>query len=244
VRTGPGAGFRANFMSLACAPDIQARYYAFADQDDLWDRDKLETGLRWLEGAPDELPNLYCARTRLVNQAGHVIGSSPLFSRPVSFRNALVQSVAGGNTMMFNNATKGLLAEAGADVDVQTHDWWTYLLTTGCGGRVWYDPRPTVGYRQHAANLVGSNVSLTGRIRRATRLLAGHFRIMNDRNVAALRRMEHRLTAENLELLNSFDSARKEQLPFRVARMRRVGVYCHTHIGNAGLIAATILGKV
>ena len=244
VRTGPGAGFRANFMSLACAPDIQAQYYAFADQDDLWDEDKLETGLRWLKDSSDNLPNLYCARTRLIDQQGQVIGLSPLFRRPVSFRNALVQSVAGGNTMMFNNATRGLLIEAGADVDVQTHDWWTYLLTTGCGGRVHYDPRPTVGYRQHGANLVGSNVSLAGRMRRAKRMLAGNFRTMNSRNISALRRVEHRLTTENLELLNHFDSARHALLPLRVARMHRIGVYCHTHIGNLGLIVATILRKI
>lgn len=244
VRTGPGVGFRANFMSLACAPDIQARYYAFADQDDLWDTDKLETGLRWLKGDSDDLPMLYCARTRLIDQQGQVIGASPLFSRPISFRNALVQSVAGGNTMIFNNATRKLLVEAGPDVDVQTHDWWAYLLTTGCGGRVHYDPRPTVGYRQHGANLVGSNVSLTGRVHRAKRMLAGNFRTMNSRNIAALRRMEHRLTAENLELLNSFDSARNAMLPLRLSRMRRIGVYCHTLIGNLGLFVATILRKI
>lgn len=246
VRTGPGTGFRANFMSLACAPDIEARYFAFADQDDLWDDDKLETGLRWLKagGASTSLPSLYCGRTRLIDESGRAIGLSPLFRRPVSFRNALVQSVAGGNTMMFNAATRSLLMEAGADVDVQTHDWWTYLLATGCGGLVYYDSRPTVGYRQHAANLVGSNVSLTGRVRRARRMLAGHFRAMNNRNIIALRRVEHRLSKENLELLNRFDSVRAEVLPLRLMRMRKLGVYCHTLIGNLGLVVATILGKV
>ena len=244
VRTGPGVGFCANFLSLACAPDIQARYYAFADQDDLWDEDKLETGLRWLKESSDAMPTLYCARTRLIDQDGRVIGLSPLFRRPVSFRNALVQSVAGGNTMMFNNSTRELLVAAGPAVDVQTHDWWTYLLTTGCGGRVNYDTRPTVGYRQHGANLVGSNVSLTGRIRRAKRMLAGNFRAMNSRNIAALRSVEHRLTAENLEILNDFDSARHAILPIRVVRMHRIGVYCHTLVGNIGLIVATILRKI
>jgi hypothetical protein len=244
VRTGPGAGFRANFLSLACAADIHARYYAFADQDDVWDTDKLEIGLRWLQAEPDDSPRLYCARTRLIDCQNQVVGYSPLFRRPVSFRNALVQSVAGGNTMVFNNATRDLLVEAGADVDVQTHDWWAYLLTTGCGGRVHYDPRPTVGYRQHGANLVGSNVSIVGRIRRARRMLAGHFRDMNARNIAALRRMQHRMSIENAELLKQFETARNEIVLRRLISMRKVGVYCHTPIGNLGLIAATLLRKI
>jgi len=244
IRKGPGTGFRANFLSLACANDIQARYYAFADQDDIWDANKLEVGLQWLNAEPGAAPNLYCARTRLIDVHDRTIGFSPLFGRSVSFRNALVQSVAGGNTMMFNNAMKDLLCEAGADVDVQTHDWWAYLLATGSGGRVYYDPCPTVGYRQHAANLVGSNVSIAGRVRRALRMLEGRFREMNDRNTAALCRVEHRLTPENLEILERFNSARSAGAVRRIAAMYRVGVYCHTALGNLGLAVATILGKV
>src|SRR4051812_32218750 len=36
IRRGPGFGFRANFLSLACDAGIQADYFAFADQDDVW----------------------------------------------------------------------------------------------------------------------------------------------------------------------------------------------------------------
>lgn len=45
---GPRGGVVANYLSLACRPDIVARYYAFADQDDIWDQDKLERALDWL----------------------------------------------------------------------------------------------------------------------------------------------------------------------------------------------------
>jgi glycosyltransferase involved in cell wall biosynthesis len=52
IRSGPAQGFRANFLALACNADIQADYYAFCDQDDLWDPDKLATALAWLTKVP------------------------------------------------------------------------------------------------------------------------------------------------------------------------------------------------
>ena len=70
VRHGPGKGFCANFLSLACDPSIQADYYAFADHDDLWDDDKLAVALDWLTGIPHTIPALYCARTRLLDEDG------------------------------------------------------------------------------------------------------------------------------------------------------------------------------
>ncbi|MBI4191256.1 MAG: glycosyltransferase family 2 protein [Betaproteobacteria bacterium] len=244
IQSGPAQGFRANFLSLACNPAIQADYFAFADQDDLWHPDKLTIAIGWLESVPNEVPALYCARTRLIDEENREVGFSPLFARPLSFRNALVQSVAGGNTMVFNAAARALLIEAGADVSVQTHDWWTYILVTGCGGKVFYDATPKVGYRQHGKNLVGSNASWLGRFRRARRILIGHFKTMNDRNIAALQRMRHRLSPESLCVLDEFSRARGEWLIPRALGVKRSGVYCQTLLANLALIGATLLKKL
>ena len=44
---------------------------------------------------PPELPALYGARTRLIDANNQEIGQSPLFTKPPSFGNALVQNIAG-----------------------------------------------------------------------------------------------------------------------------------------------------
>lgn len=244
LRRGPARGFCANFLDLACDASIHADLFAFCDQDDLWDADKLERAIRWHAGVPAGVPALYCGRTRLIDVGGATVGHSPLFRRPVTFRNALVQSIAGGNTMMFNRAARALLMEAGPGIDVQTHDWWAYMVVAGCGGRVFYDPEPAVGYRQHGSNLVGSNASVTSRLRRAVRLLEGRFRSMNDRNIAALARLRHRLTTENAAIFEEFARARDHGLTGRIAGVRRSGVYCHTRLGNLGLATATVLKRL
>jgi glycosyltransferase involved in cell wall biosynthesis len=244
IKPGPVQGFRANFLSLACDRTIKADYFAFADQDDLWDADKLAVAVRWLESIPVATPALYCARTRLIDQDDGTIGYSPLFAKPFLFENALVQSGAGGNTMVFNAAARALMVEAGADVIVQTHDWWAYILVSGCGGKVWYDTVPRVGYRQHGQNLVGSNATWEGRLRRARRILIGHFKSMNDRNIAALQRMRHRLSPESLRVLDEFTHARGEWLVPRVLGIRRSGVYCQTVLSTVALVGATLLQKI
>ncbi len=244
VRLGPGKGWVTNFLSLACDSTIEADFYCFADQDDIWEQDKLARALGWLRTIPQDTPALYCGRTRLIDDEDREIGCSPLFSKPPTFRNALVQSIAGGNTMVFNRATRALLMAAGPDVDVQTHDWWAYIVVSGCGGIVRYDPDPLVRYRQHGENLVGSNSDWRARWVRARRLLAGRFRSMNTRNIRALNRIKDRMAPDSRRIFDDFCEARDKWLIPRVLGILRCRLYLQTTLGNLGLWAAVVLKKV
>ena len=241
---GPGKGYVANFLSIACNPQVTADYYAFSDQDDVWEADKIASALEWLQTIPSHVPALYCGRTRSVDANNQPIGYSPLFARQPSFENALVQSIAGGNTMVFNQAACRLLRLAGAGAQVVSHDWWTYLLVSGCGGRVFYDPRPTVRYRQHDANLIGSNSHWGARLGRMGLLFRGRFREWNDVNLVALQSMRAYLTPESQRCLDEFSQARRRGFFGRLAGIRRSGVYRQTVFGNIGLMAAVLFNKI
>ena len=244
VLRGPAQGFAANFLSLACNTSIGADYYAYADQDDIWESDKLALALRWLEGMPADVAALYCARTSKVDADNQELGFSELWTKPPSFANALVQSIASGNTMVFNRAARDLLAAAGPKIQVAAHDWWTYQLVSGSGGRVFYDSRPTVRYRQHRDNLIGTNGTWSARFQRAHMLLRGRFGKWSQMNVAALQTMRPHLTLENQTRLDDFAKARQGGLLARLAAFRRSGVYRQTRFGNLGLVAAVILKKL
>lgn len=41
ICSGPSEGFAANFISLTCKDSIQADFYAYSDQDDIWNVNKL-----------------------------------------------------------------------------------------------------------------------------------------------------------------------------------------------------------
>ena len=134
IRDGPRRGFAANFLGLAGDPGIRADFYAFADQDDLWHPDRLACGIARLAALAPGVPGLAGGRTRRSTRTGGSLGLSPAFRAPPSFANALVQSIAGGNTMLFNAAAKRLF-EAALGLEVVAHDWWAYQLVSGAGAR-------------------------------------------------------------------------------------------------------------
>lgn len=244
VQRGPSAGFSRNFLSLVCAQDIQADYYAFCDQDDIWEVDKLSQALEWLETVPPELPALYGARTRLIDANNQEIGQSPLFTKPPSFGNALVQNIAGGNTMVFNNAARELLRIAGPDLDVPSHDWWAYLVVTACGGSVYYDARPTVRYRQHGGNIIGMNAGLRPKLKRIGMLLNGRFKDFTERNLQALSKLAHRIPPEKQATLVALIAMRMLPFPRWFPSYLKHDLRRQTLTGTMGLILAALLKKI
>ncbi|WP_342216038.1 glycosyltransferase family 2 protein [Pseudomonas sp. TH49] len=244
IAAGPKRGFVANFLSLACRADIDADFFAWSDQDDIWRDFKLQKALESLQGIPGDVPALYCGRTELIGESGHSFGYSPRFNLPPSFSNALVQSIGGGNTMVFNRATQKLLLEAGYDLDVPCHDWWAYLLVSGAGGEVHYDPEPTLLYRQHDENLIGGNSGWSARLKRIPLIYQGRFSKWNDQIIKALEAMHHRLSPEHQVTLDRFKKARKQKLFSRILGFQRAGIYRQTLLGNLGLILVVLLKKI
>ena len=244
IRQGPKQGFCANFLSLACDPTIKADFYAFADQDDIWMVDKLSIAQAYFNAHNHtDLSRAYCGRTQQVDEHSKLLGCSPLFSLPRSFRNALVQSIAGGNTMVFNQAAKELLEKAGLQ-QVVSHDWWVYQLVKGAGGNVYYDPEPTILYRQHDGCLVGSNNGFRAKIDRISYVFSGRFKAWNTINYQALVNVKHLLSKDNQDILTTFGKFRGARLKDRIRLLEVCGLYRQTWQGTFSLWLATIINKI
>jgi len=244
IRNGPEKGFCQNFLSLACDPQIKADYYAFCDQDDVWLPAKLEIAISNIVANQSvDVPYLYCSRTKYVNENLKPCGISPLFVFAPSFRNALVQSIAGGNTMVFNFAAKILIEKVGV-VNVASHDWWVYQLISGADGDVFYDPEPYLFYRQHDGALVGGNNSVLGKIKRVVMLLKGRFQDWNSQNVSALNQVNHFLSKNNQVILIMFKTIRGASLKDRLRLMQIIGCYRQTRSGTFSLYLAILINKI
>jgi len=244
IYAGPRQGFSKNFFSLIARSEIQADCYAFADQDDEWDTHKLERATAALGRLKAGLPGLYGTGSELIKASGDSIGRSPIFRRRPGFANALVQNMTTGNTMVLNHAAVELMRTAGTDIEVSAHDWWAYLLVTGNGGEMIYDPYPTIRYRQHGSNLYGENISLRAKWTRVSKLFKGDFKTWNALNVAALRSCAHMLTEPSLHRLELFERARHASWPSRLFYVARSGVYRQTWDGQLGLLVAALIGRI
>ena len=243
VRKGPGRGPALNFLSLAADPQIAGDFFAFCDQDDVWYPDKLARALTWAATIPVGICAVYGSRTRLVDASGRPFGHAPRFSKAPSFSNALVQSIAGANTMLFNPSTKRLLERAGAR-DVVSHDWWAYQLVSGAGGIVHYDAAPSLDYRQHEENRIGCNRGFAAQLKRLRMVIDGGFANWNNINLVALQQCQSLLTKEARDLIDVYASLRQKSLWRRLASLARSPLRRQNLSGNLALLLAVLLNKV
>ena len=245
VIEGPRAGAAANFLHLLRAAGPEAAHVSLSDQDDLWLPDKTRRALAALADVPPGVPAVHCGRTTIADAEGRPLRPSVLHARPPSFANALVQSLAGGNTMTLNRAALDLVQAASVEPErIVVHDWWIYQIVSGAGGRMVYDPQPLLLYRQHGGNEIGENTTAGALLRRAALVMGGRFREWSEVNVAALHASRHRLTAEARATLDGFAALRRMGPRGRMAMRRRLGLHRQTRMGDAALGAAIALGRI
>lgn len=241
---GPQKGVAWNFWSLLGNKEISADFYAFCDQDDTWLPEKLQHGLSAIRSYGD-LPALYCSRTKLVTATGATQGMSPLFRKRPGFKNALVQNIAGGNTMLVNHAA---ICRARSyqlhPADLVMHDWTLYLLVTASGGVAIYDSKPQVLYRQHGRNIIGSRSGLKSKMARLIGMIQGRQAQWYSLNCEALLKNEGLLSPEARRTLLDFEELRNARGLKAVKLLLSSGLYRQTLSGNITLLLAAWCGKL
>lgn len=157
--------------------NIKADFYAFCDQDDVWQEDKLQVAVRSLEPLDKKQPNLYFSNLLMVDSNLQPIRS--LFASGeviISKRMALIQVYTYGCTCVFNRLALEEYCSAVFSREL-AHDNWIYILCMYLGNVV-YDEESHIYYRQHGTNLSGEKVSgaklVLRRMKRATKGHWGH----------------------------------------------------------------------
>lgn len=125
-------------------------YVAFCDQDDVWHPRKL---ISQVEKSNGIRPTAVIAGRRYINENGRVVGRSPELKVSPSFKNALVENVAYGNTILLNRSAVQLLNSIKVP-EIRHYDSWIYLVISGLGEIVSIS-EPLIDYRLHAHNSVG-----------------------------------------------------------------------------------------
>ena len=258
VLDGPQMGAAQNFLSLLRQVPDWVDVVALSDQDDVWLPDKLRRGVRALCQAPEPVGEpvgepvtgsgnclLYCGRSWECDDKLDNLNLSRGLKRPASFRHALVQNVAGGNTMMLNRAALRLCQAASLEArKIVVHDWWIYQIITGVGGAVIFDDAPLLLYRQHDGNLIGANRGFNAKKTRLRMLVSGRFRRWNTMNIKALTASADRLTPENRKLLDMFAQERNRSFLHRVGLIWRAGLYRQGLQGSVSLYLAALLRRI
>ncbi len=246
VRTvdGPACGFSANYLSMLRRLPEEPGPLAFSDQDDVWLPERLLQGARALEGAEGAV--LYCSRTLVASEDLSQRRLARGCPRPPGFRHALVQNVAAGNTILANPAAARLLVAAARRTEkVIAHDWWAYQIVTGAGGRLIFDDRPTLLYRQHGRNAIGANDGIRAKARRLGMLVDGTMTRWTDVNLEALEAFASALLPEERAAVAEFAALRRDRNPLRrLRRARALGLYRQTRSSTLALWLAVLTGWI
>lgn len=160
--TGTNLGSANSFMHLVVHAK-ESEYYSFADQDDIWDQDKLKIAIDALRSY-DDIPALYFCNTRLIDSNGIIIKEKmeeKLYA--YSIQELLISNNCTGCTMVFNKKLYELLKKYFPKRMIM-HDHWIYLLCTAVGGKVICDDNAHMSYRQHENNVLGAQIPIKKRI--------------------------------------------------------------------------------
>ena len=177
ISVGSNRGAVSSFLELLQSCPRDADFYALCDQDDVWLPNKLARAAQQLSVCEAGTPSLYCSRLVVVDGLLRRLRLSPLPRRPVGLQNALVENVAIGCTIVMNASALALLQQATPDPKrVGMHDAWAYLVVSACGTVV-FDPVPSILYRQHGANVVGSRYGVRALQRRFGHVLDSRHRL-------------------------------------------------------------------
>lgn len=156
-------GCKDSFSTLLkfATTNSDADYFMFCDQDDVWYPDKVEKTLakmKSMEAEYSDIPLLVHTDLEVVDESLETIAPSMwqyehLLPDKNTFSRLLIQNSVTGCSVMINRtlAEKSLTIPSSAIM----HDWWLGLVASQFG-KIGFIAEPTIKYRQHGKNTIGS----------------------------------------------------------------------------------------
>jgi glycosyltransferase involved in cell wall biosynthesis len=136
-------------------------FVAFADQDDIWQPNKLLLMVDLMKTRGNLEPRLVFCDLEIVDEKLHTISSSFFSGKKSSacshIEDFIISSHIPGCAMLINRP----LLELGVPVPplFRMHDWW-FAITAAAFGTITFLDRPLVRYRQHANNTIGAQAKV------------------------------------------------------------------------------------
>lgn len=201
---GPNLGCGRSFFQLILDAPI-SEYYAFADQDDVWDDNKLKIAVDILERNNTDKPSLYCSTARPVDEDLNYLPMKKTNNIKPTFGIALTQAISPGCSYVFNFSLLTEFKKIGIG-NIDIHDWAIFRVATAIDSFLYFDIYPHFSYRQHGNNVIGYQKSIikhwTGRFKR---FLSKDYRKIRYSMAKVIKEVYYEeMSCENKELVDIF----------------------------------------
>ncbi len=148
---GKNIGAAKSFIDLV-NQSKEVDYYAFADQDDVWNSKKIISAIEKIENDTN-IPSLYISALEVVDEELNTIEIKKV-SANLCFEGEMAKNFATGCTMVFNKKLCNAIKTYNPSYIIM-HDSWITRVCYAIGGNVVVDENTYIKYRQHGNNVVG-----------------------------------------------------------------------------------------
>lgn len=147
---GENIGPARSFLELV-NKSANAKYYALADQDDVWESNKIISAIEKMEKKSE--PCLYISALEIVDENLNKIKTKKVNGN-FTFEGAIIKNFANGCTQVFNKELRDIIVMYNPKYLIM-HDSWITRVCYAIGGNVIIDENAYIKYRQHSENVVG-----------------------------------------------------------------------------------------
>lgn len=149
-----------SFMNLLINAPI-SKYYAFADQDDWWNEEKLYNAINLIKDtdADNQKEIIYFSKVEIVDKNLEHISYLEK-DKKNTLAASFLDSPAIGCTMIINdNMRKKIIEKDTTNLEIGLHDSWIYRVGLATNSNIIYDKNAYIKYRQHESNVIGAKRS-------------------------------------------------------------------------------------
>ena len=144
-----------NFYNLINISPDTYDYYAFSDQDDVWDDDKLDSAIQLMDNGLNVRKMTY-GITRICDSDLKYKGKNTKVHSTTTFSQSIISSRVQGSTIVMNRELLVFLKGKTSKTEMM-YDAWIHKTCLATGGLVFFDSTPRSNYRIHSSNAFTKN---------------------------------------------------------------------------------------
>lgn len=171
---GKNVGYGPSFLELLRVSS-EGDFWAFCDQDDVWEKDKIEKAIIGIKKLDQTKPALYFHNYVLtdeeLNEQSKYIETMPDYSFPM----AITQCIHMGFATLINRKLRDEMLRVDGK-NICSHDWWAELIVMEFG-EVYYDNY--IGAKHRRLDISISSNGIKSRIKWFKKAMGGNAEIKN-----------------------------------------------------------------
>ncbi len=172
LNIGKNKGYKRSFIEELLSVREKYDYYAFSDQDDYWEKDKIKKAIYYIERYSSEnIPTIYYSNLKKYDDKLNYKSITKLEKRKRNLKSNFLRRSIAGCTMVFNHNMYNILKKGDItdEAIIRGHDSLLISLCYAINGNVLFDSNSYIRYRVHNSNTSASSNTIFMRIKKELR---------------------------------------------------------------------------